>query len=165
MDWFTFLITIHVIGTVLGVGGATFAEIFYLKAIKDGEIDPVEGSFLGTTYTVLRVGLVIIVLSGFGLLVLSSLTGLEEHLYDPKLWAKISIVVIILINAILISMRKIPMWLGSSLSFTSWYTALILGMWRGIPYSYLEIMFGYIIAVFIMAGILEYIKRVYIPSK
>ena len=33
MDWHLVLIIVHVIGTVLGVGGATFAEIFLLKGL------------------------------------------------------------------------------------------------------------------------------------
>ena len=36
MDWHTALIVIHLIGTALGVGAATFAEIFYIKSLRDG---------------------------------------------------------------------------------------------------------------------------------
>lgn len=158
MDILTFLVIFHIIGAVLGVGGATFAEIFYVKAMQDGVIDPMEGAWMKVIYRVLRIGLVLAVLSGFGFLLLYRLTGEEEKLLDPKLWAKMTIIIILLVNAILLTARKIPFWLGSSLSFTSWYAALILGAWHEIPYSYLNIMIFYSLAVVLIAIILEFIR-------
>ncbi len=165
MDIYTILILIHLLGTVLGVGAATFAEFFYLKALKDGEISPDEGALLKTTYSVLRVGLVLGVLSGFGFLLLYRFTGQEERLLDPKLWAKMTVIVILVINALLLQLHKIPFWLGASLSITSWYTAMILGSWRGITYSYIEIMMGYFVAVAIMVVVLEWIKKLYLGKE
>lgn len=163
MDWHTFLIISHIIGTVLGVGGTTFAEVFYLKAIKDGEIDPTESDFLKTTYTILRIGIVLIVLSGFSLLILTRLEGSAQYLYSPRLWAKMTLTLVIVINAILLQIRLIPAWLGFSLSFTSWYAALVLGLWRGATsLGYMGIMLWYVVAVFVVAFILERIKKWYI---
>lgn len=164
MDIHTFLVTIHLFGAVLGVGAATFAEIFYLKSIKDGEIDPIEGSFLKTTYLVLRIGLVILILSGFGFLIYYRIIGTEELLFDPKIWAKLSIVFIIITNAVLIQIRKIPIWLGAPISLASWYAAFIIGMLNSSSYSYSDLMVSYIIFVGIMAIILELIKKVYIKN-
>ena len=159
MDWYTFLIIIHLIGTVLGVGGATFAEIFYLKAKKDGVIEPLEIDYLRTIYFILRIGLFILVITGFGFLLFYRLNGYGEGLLNPKLWAKLAIVAILILNTFLIQIRKIPMWLGASVSLTSWYGAMILGSWRTLDASFASIIIVYIIAVFIMAGILKLIKR------
>lgn len=161
MDWHIALIVIHLIGTVLGVGAATFAEIFFLKSARDGNIDPTEGSFLQIIYRVMRIALFLLVLSGFGFLVLYRLTGLEDRLYSPLLWAKMSIVVIILANAILLQTRRVPMWLGSALSFSSWYAAMLLIPLRTaiMPISYLEIMMWYGVSVLAVAGILSLIRR------
>lgn len=165
MDWHTFLIITHIIGTVLGVGGATFAEVFYLKAIKDGEIDPTESSFLKTTYFILRIGIILLVLSGFGLLLLNRLEGATQYLYSPRLWAKLTLTVIIVANAVLLQVRLIPAWLGFSLSFTSWYVALILGLWRGASAAgYATIMLWYVGAVFVVAFILDCIKKWYVTA-
>ena len=142
---YTILILVHLLGTILGVGGATFAEIFYLKALKDGEFTPEEGATLKTIYSVLRIGLILGVLSGFGFLLLYRFTGQEEQLLDPKLWAKMTVLVILVVNALLLQLHRIPLWLGASLSITSWYTAMVLGAWRNISYSYIVIMMGYII--------------------
>lgn len=164
MSVYTILVLIHLLGTILGVGAATFAEIFYLRALKDGEIDPEEGSNLKIIYSVLRIGLILGILSGFGFLVLYRLTGQEERLLDPKLWAKMTVIVILLTNALLLQARRIPMWLGASLSITSWYVAAILGSLRGISYSYIQIMLGYIVAVVFMTIVLELIKKWYLKE-
>ncbi|MDP6387772.1 MAG: hypothetical protein QGG63_00615 [Candidatus Pacebacteria bacterium] len=165
MDIHSILITAHLIGVTLGVGGATFVGIFYLKAMKDGHIDPMEGQWLGIIFTILRIGLVIAVLSGFGFFLEYRLTGQEERLLDPRLWAKMTIIIVLVFNALLIQMRKIPMWLGESLSITSWYGALVLGVWQSAIYSYSTFLVFYVIAVFIVMGILSIIKRLYLGKK
>ena len=159
MNWHSFLIIVHLIGTVLGVGGATFAEIFYLKAKRDGVIEPLEVDYLKTSYLVLRIGLFILIISGFGFLLFYRLSGYGGGLLNPKLWAKLAIVVILILNAFLIQIRKIPMWLGASVSLTSWYGAMILGAWRTLDASFISIIIAYVIAIFIVVGILELIKR------
>ncbi len=164
MDIYTLLIFTHLIGTVLGVGAATFAEIFYLRALKDGVVSPEEGSGLKAIYSVLRVGLIISVLSGFGFLLLYRFTGQEERLLDPKLWAKMTIIIILVVNALMLQLHKIPMWLGASLSLTSWYAAMILGSWHDITYSYMEIMFGYVVAVVITTVVLSFINKSYLDK-
>lgn len=75
MDTLTLLIIAHTVGTALGVGGATFVEIFLNKALKDGEVDPIESGFLKTTFSVVRWGLIISILSGFGFLLLYKFSG------------------------------------------------------------------------------------------
>ncbi len=105
MDIHSILITAHLIGVALGVGGATFAGILYLKAMKDGKIDPMEGEWLSVVFTVLRIGLVILVISGFGFFLEYRFTGQEERLLDPRLWAKMTIVLVLVFNALMIQMR------------------------------------------------------------
>lgn len=160
MTIYTFLIIIHIIGTVLGAGGATFAEIFFLKSAKDGTFDQEESAFLHITYAVLRFGMVLLILSGFGFLLLYRFTDQTELLYNPKLWAKLSIIFMLLMNVLAMQSRRIPFWLGSSLSLTSWYAALTLGAWRGLDAPYLAIMAGYIAAVACIAVILICVRRV-----
>jgi len=163
MDWHTFLIIIHLIGTVLGVGAATFAEIFLLKSLRDGAVDPMEGSFLKVTYRVIRVGLALLVLSGFGFLILYRLTGLEERLLSPLLWAKLAIVGIILTNAILLQARRIPLWFGSALSFAAWYGAMLIiplrSVFKNMNAGFFDVILIYIAFVAITAIVLFGIRR------
>lgn len=164
MSIYTFLVLMHLIGAILGTGAATFAEIFYLRALKDGVVTPEEGEGLKVIYRILRVGLVLAVVSGFGFLLLYRFTGLEERLLNPKLWAKMTIIIVLVVNALLLQLHRIPMWLGASLSLTSWYAATILGAWRMVPYSYIQIMLGYLVAVAVVAVVLARIKSWYLGN-
>jgi len=159
MDWHTFLIAVHLIGTVLGVGAATFAEIFLLKSLRDGVVDPVESSFMQVSYKVIRVGLALLILSGFGFLIFYRLTGLEERLFSTALWSKLTIVLIILFNAVLLQARKVPLWLGSALSFASWWAAMLIVPLKGYQYSYFAILAWYLGFVALVAIVLWIIRK------
>lgn len=151
MDWRTFITIGHIIGTVLGVGGATFAEVFHRRALRDGRIDDSEGSFLGLTYGMLRLGTILLVLSGFAYFLLLRFGGRGAILYEPRLWAKLIVTVVILVNALLMATRKLPVWVGGSISIVSWYAALILGVWRGLELSLVAIMAWYVGLVALVA--------------
>lgn len=158
MDLLTFIIILHLVGTVLGVGGATFIEININKALKDGEIDPVESSFLASTFTTVRIGLIISLFTGMALLLLYRFEGQAFKLYDPTLWAKFTMLGIIVVNALLLQAHRVPLWLGSALSFVSWYGVMIAGVvLRGPSIPYVQVMFLYIVAllvgVLVLAGI------------
>ncbi|MEK7086974.1 MAG: hypothetical protein AAB935_01810 [Patescibacteria group bacterium] len=159
MDWKTFLTVFHVIGTALGVGGATFAEFFYLKSVRDGAVDPMEDGVLKITFYVLRIGMIFLVLSGFGFLLFYRLTGQEASLYNPKFLAKLTIILILFLGAIFWQAKKVPLWLGGAGSLTSWYAALILGVWRGLEASYLNIMLFYFLAVLFIAFLLGILRK------
>lgn len=150
MPWDVIIKIGHIVGTVLGVGGATFAEIFHYQVAKSGEFNPTVGRFLQTTYMVLRLGLVLLVLSGFGYLIMLRLDGHAQYILGPRVLSKLLITFVILINAILLQTKKISLVWGSAISFVSWYAALVIGSWRGLPLSFWGIVTLYIatIAVF-----------------
>lgn len=161
MDAYTLLIIVHIVGTILGVGGATFVEIFLNKALKDGQVDPTEGSFLKTTYTVVRVGLVLALISGFGFLLLYQLNGQVFKLYNPLLWAKLTMVLVIAFNAVLLQAHKISLYWGSALSFVTWYAVALVGIFltNAKMFSYFEVMSVYAILVVVGAFILDRIRK------
>lgn len=149
MNWETLLKIGHIVGTVLGVGGATFAEVFSLKAAGK-PMGPDSGMFFKSTYTILRIGLVILVLSGFGFLLLLRLEGETQHIYSPRLWVKIIITLVILVNAVLLHLKKIPFKAGSAISLASWYAALIIGSWR-MQLDFWQLLGAYIVFIFAVA--------------
>ncbi len=159
MDWYSILIISHIIGTVLGVGGATFAEVNVLRALRDGKITPDESYLMKGVYTVLRLGFFILLISGFGLLVYYRLNGMAAELYEPKLWVKLSIVGLIGVNAVLLQLRAISLLWGSAISITSWYTALILGSMHDIEYSFFAIFAVYVVAVLVVFVILKRVRE------
>lgn len=161
MDIYTLLIVAHIAGTILGVGGATMIEIILTKSLKDGTVSEDEREVLKPTYSVVRVGLVVSLLSGFGFLILYKLHGQTFRLYDPVLWAKLTAVMVIAVNAILLQSHKISLYWGSALSFVTWWLVAILGVFltNGVKYSFVSIMVVYIIAVVVGAALLHFIRQ------
>lgn len=165
MDLHTILIFGHVVGTILGVGGATLAEVQIIRALKDGVVDASEKALLHANYTMIRVGTAIIIITGLLLVWVHISDGENWVLTSQKLWFKEFLIVLIIINAFLFTKRWIPFWLGSAVSFTSWWMAAGLGMWHAVPYTFFQLLLSYIIIVFIVAGILTLIRRLSIPVK
>lgn len=159
MNWYFILTAGHIIGTILGVGGATFAEIFYLKSSRDGVIDKTESRFLKTTYLIMRLGMIILLISGFSLLIWHRFTDQEALIYNPSFQAKMTIVLIIVINALLLQAKKISLNIGSAISLTSWYSAMILGSWHDLEADYLPILTVYIATVLMVYFVLKIIKK------
>jgi hypothetical protein len=160
MDAYTLLIIAHLVGTILGVGGATMIEITLNKALRDGEMSLDERQILTPTYTVTRVGLVMALLSGFGFLLMYKLYGQTFRLYDPVLWAKIFVIVVIAVNALLLQAHKVSLYWGSALSFVSWWLAALLGIFlsNGVKYSFVSIMMVYVLALVVGAYLLHKIR-------
>lgn len=168
MNWHTFLVIAHIIGTSLGVGGVTLSDLYFFKILKRGKISEDTLGLLKTVSFAIWVGLIILTLSGFGFLILLRLTKPELGvLYSPKLWAKLSIVAIVLFNGLIMHWKVFPLlessvgkslnspeflkkvWIAfttGAVSFVSWYSALILGAWRT-DFSYLAISVAYLVIV------------------
>lgn len=151
MTWDEFLKISHIVGTILGVGGATYIELIFRRAKADGRIDDSESGILRLMFTVLRVGLLLIVLSGFGFFLQLRLEGPQFVLYLPGLWMKLSLTVLLLLNAVLLQLRKVPVWLGGAVSLVAWYVAAFLGIWRSYHPSYLTLVLAYAVLVGLVA--------------
>ena len=162
MDWQSLLVIMHIIGTVLGVGGATFVEVHLVRALRDGVMSPEESAIMQTTYTVLRVGFFLLVLSGFGFLILSRLSEYTVWFYSITFWIKLSIVGVIAVNAILIQLRWIPILWGSAIALVSWYAALIIGvLLRGSVDQPLWIPVIYVAAIIIVYFVMREVHSRY----
>lgn len=160
MSLFSLLLIGHILGATLAISGATFIEIFLNKSLRDGKIDQTEGSFMKTTITVLRIGLFISVYTGLGLILLFRVNDQIFRLYDPLLWAKFTILFIILFNTILMQTRKIKLKYGSAISFVSWYSVFILGFLASGPnYPYILVMMYYVAALIGGFIVLQGIRR------
>lgn len=166
MDWNVFLRELHVLGTALGVGGSTFAEIFAIKFAKDNKIDIFEHDVLKVCITVIRIGLIILTFSGFGILVLWRLKLLgPDVFYSGRFLAKITILLVLLLVALFTNFRFINLKLGSAISTASWYAAMILGIWRGLHLSYFVIMTGFFVFVVLVYFFLEFARKMYLKNK
>lgn len=164
MDLHTFLVLLHIVGTILGVGGATIAEVNVVQALRDGKVDANEKRMMHANYTMIRVGTAFILVSAV-LLVWSHLSqGNTWVLTSGKVWVKEIMTVAIIVNAVALSRRWVPLWLGAAISFTSWWGATILGVWRHVPFSFWTILISYIIAIGVVAFVLHHIRKYFIAK-
>lgn len=106
----TFLTVIkvaHLVGLIMGLGGAVLAD---LTVFTRGVIRPVSAytihqvEFLAH---IVSVGLIILWVTGTGLILVNSM-GNPEYLNNPKLWAKIFIVVTLTVNGIFVHSKVLP---------------------------------------------------------
>lgn len=159
MDLYSIIVAGHVIGTILGTGGATIAEFQINRALAQGKVDASARALMHVNYTIIRVGMGIILLSVIGMFWYHLAAGNTFILTSEKLWIKDVMFVAIFVNAFLLTKRWIPLWLGASISFTSWWGATLLGLAGRLPYSFETYLAGYILAIFVVAGVLHYIRQ------
>ncbi len=111
---------VQVISISLGVGSSTLAVLNFFTAIADGTIDAVERRMMGATYTVLRVSMLMILISLTGLAFANySLAGLAY--FNHYIIAQIILVVVLFINATLMTMRLMPSKFGPAIQAGTWY--------------------------------------------
>ncbi len=174
------LIVLHVIGTIIGVGGATMIEVHIGQVLKDKLVSDDERSILAIDYQMVRIGLIIVLLSGFGFLLLDKFEGTTQYLYSPRLWAKMLMVVLIAANTLLLQAHAINLYWGSALSFVSWWTAAFIGMFithqfkfdfydgffPGHPFStvFTSYMTLFVVALVIGAVVLHYFRNKNVAS-
>lgn len=158
MDIYTLIIGAHVIGTILGTGGATIAEFQINRALKDKKVSDEERALMHVNYRLIRIGLGIIVLSTAVMFWYHLSQGNMWILTSEKLWIKELMVVAILINAVALSKRWVPLWLGASISFTSWWGATLLGLAGQLPFSFEVYLVSYVAAILIVAWMLHRIR-------
>ncbi len=169
MSWYTFLILAHIIGTALGAGGAAISDLLFFRSIRDGKIERNEMELLKTISMAIWAGFGILVFSGFGFFLLYRIQSPELGLiYNPKVLAKITIVLVVLFNGLVMHAKVFPLlesfvdkplfnpdfakratiaFTTGAVSIISWYSALILGVWRGLDLSYWTIIGAYLAVI------------------
>lgn len=159
MDIYQLIVAGHVIATILGTGGATIAEFQITRSLKDNKVSQDERALMHVNYTMIRVGMFLMLISIAAMFWYHLSQGNQFILTSEKLWIKDLMFVMIIINAVALTKRWIPLWLGASVSFTSWWGATLLGMAGRLPYSFETYLIGYVIAIFVVAYLLHLVRK------
>ncbi len=169
----TIYLIVHVFGAILGAGGAFVGDTMFFSSIKDGHINKDELRFLKLGGKMVWFGLFILVVSGIFLV----LTDPQHYLSSSKFLAKVTIVCVIILNGLIFHLIHFPhirghvglkfnesptfvkrapyLLISGAISVVSWISTVILGMLRGVPYSYTDIMSLYLFIILIaVAGAL-----------
>jgi FAD/FMN-containing dehydrogenase len=150
---------LYAIGLTLGVGSSTFALIFYIDALADGVVDPSEKRFLRIVYRVLRLGMLGIFVSLVGLVVRDGVGSFTIHGME---WF---LLLVILINAVLMDFRKMPMRFGPVLAGGSWYSLFVVSRTPIESYGPVAIIFLYVLFLFLFYVVFHYFKNKYTVVK
>ncbi len=112
---------VQAMGISLGVGSSTLAILNFFLAIKDGKIDETERHFMGITYMILRIAMVIILFTTLFLAYIGyNNVGIEY--FTTYTIAQLLLITVLFTNAILMTMRIMPSTFGPALQASSWYT-------------------------------------------
>ncbi len=112
-------------GISLGVGASTLAILNFFHAIADGKIDLTERSFMGITYTTLRVAMGIILTSAIALAILG-LNIKGEAFFTGYVAAQALLIAILFLNSFLMTVRLMPSTFGPAIQASSWYSLGVL---------------------------------------
>lgn len=155
---------LHTAGLTFGVGSSTFALIFYIKALEDHKIDASEKSFMHIVYVVLRIGMVLITLSLISFAIIWFYTDKQALLFNPVYVMEWILIGVIIINAMLMTIHKMPMWLGPSLAGGSWYFLFLITTISLENVEYATFISFYMIFVVIFLITFNAIKKHYIGT-
>jgi len=177
----TIYIFFHLLGVVLGMGGAFASDLIFFSSIRDERITDTELRIMRLASMMVWVGLTIILISG----VLIFSINPQSYLSSTKFLAKMTIVLVLILNGVIFHLihmprfhrhkdhhfpssdefeRKIPLLLiGGVVSSVSWISVLLLGALKFLPFSYLNIMSLYILIVVTTSIIVVKLKRKFIP--
>jgi len=153
-------LVLHLIGLVLGLGGATMTDVLFVTCTRQRRADETLTLVMTTAARVVVVGYSILIGSGLLLVVSGSPTS-------PRFWAKMIVVAVIGANGLAAhritlphlslrvsdAAREIPhrflvqLSVVAAISLTSWYTALLMGAWRAAPLSFGAWMIGYVVVL------------------
>src|SRR3989344_2423105 len=164
-----FIVIFHVLGVALGLGGATIADIFFFKFLKDFRISEWEAETMHTLSQIIWFALALLILTGLALY----LPEAEELNRSAKFLVKMIVVAVIIVNGAFLNLlvapklvkisfherhrheagelhhiRRIAFALGA-VSIVSWYSAFFLGMLRKLPIEFSSLLLIYF---FILGG-------------
>jgi len=145
-EYRSWIVWLHVVGLVLGLGGAVFSDILFMRFLKDLRISNSELNVLKIFSQIIWFGLAISIISGIGLY-LPDAEGLNQ---SPKFIAKMIILAIVIVNGLglnlfitpkltkipfgkipdkmngLRDVRRLSFAMGA-ISIVSWFSVFILG--------------------------------------
>lgn len=174
-----FYVVVHLFGVAIGAGGAFVSDALFLRSARDRVLSDDEIKLLNTVGVMVWLGLGLLVLSGIAMF----LERPEELLNSVKFIAKMSIVLVIILNGIVFHTYHIPhmkrhvgkhmpksstfkkrsrfMLLSGSISVTSWLCAVLLGALPSVPFTLVQTL-GLYCGLLIIVGILTQLFRPFI---
>lgn len=178
-DAFPYLLTVHLLGLVMGLGGALILDLLIFHFLKNYTISSREAVIMHIISQMIMLGLILLIVSGIPLF----LTDVTSYLDNPRFLMKMTAVGFVILNGIVLNLYIAPKmemislrqedgkshetlsmvsFISGATSFISWFTVFILAMidiLERFSYSTLLIAFLMFLGVGISGALLT--KRKY----
>ncbi|SEQ01491.1 hypothetical protein SAMN03080615_00021 [Amphritea atlantica] len=136
------LFRIWTVGLCLGT--STIAMTFYFYVVSKGFTLAAENRMMHIVYTVLRIGMVLVVISELTTFIYNY--RINNFIYwtdNPEFMMRLTIFCVIVSNAIAMQNRWITMWLGPVIAGGSWYAYFFFSVWIETESTYPTLLLGY----------------------
>jgi hypothetical protein len=153
----------YTVGLCLGV--SSIAMTFYFYVVAKGHTEKSQNIMMHIVYTVLRVGMVLVILSELTMILYNY--HINNFIYwtdNPELFIRLTIYSIIVCNAFAMQHRKINMWLGPVFAGGSWYAYFFFSVWIETESTYKTLLIGYV-SWLLFFGICLALFRIYLTRK
>ena len=152
----TMLIALHLVGVVLGLGAASVADLYIYKSTVAKSVSQIHVEVVRTMSSIVTFGLTLTLVSGAAF-VIRYYHMQPDMLLNPKLHAKIFVVMLLTLNAVYIhrcvlpkycatlqhnlisslSLKNFLFFIGSAtISITGWWWSFFLGVARELNFTY-----------------------------
>ncbi|PHR83989.1 MAG: hypothetical protein COA59_08555 [Colwellia sp.] len=138
---------------------------FYFYVVAKGRTDKSQNIMMHIVYSVLRVGMVLVMVSELTTVLYNY--HINNFIYwtdNPELFIRLTIFAVIVCNAFAMQYRKISMWLGPVLAGGSWYAYFFFSVWIETESTYLSLLFGYALWLIVFGTCLA-LFRIYLTRK
>lgn len=174
-----YTLTVHLLGVVLGFGGALIMDMMIFHFLKNFKISTREAVIMHLLSQMIVLGLILLIVSGVALL----FTSMDEYLQNPRFLMKMTAVIIVLINGVALNLYVVPKmelislreedrtknqilvnvsFIVGAISGISWLTVFILAMIHVLEnFSYGTLLLSYILLVVFAVGAGLYTKHRY----
>jgi hypothetical protein len=153
---------LNFVGLVYGVGAATFAMIFYFKALEDGVLDTSEKNFMHSVYFILRIAMTIVILSELIIIIVSWYSGSTEYFFSSTLWFRVILLMVINSSAIFMDNRLLPMWIGVVSIAVTWYAYFLMMITKPESVSFLGFFLLYVVALGVSMYAFKSLRNLYL---
>lgn len=155
---------IYSIGLCLAVGSSTYALTFYFQSLRDGVMDASERAFLHTVYFILRIGMGLLITANIALLAWAAAYRSLGTVVTGSYLMEWIVLAVIILNAVLMTKKRMLMWLGPALAGGSWYLLLIVHSLAEIDIPLPAWLAFYVFFVAAFVYFLRFLRRMLIPA-
>lgn len=122
-----FLVFCQALGALSGALMAVWAELAYMRAMRDGKIDHAERAHMDVIARGLRFGMSLLLISSFALVVVMYVLQAQlQPALTASYWMLIVLALIIVSVSWALSQKRISFALGSAVVFTGWWFLVFL---------------------------------------